>query len=235
MLPPITKTLLASNYNIFAKAKNDEELLILIGKERISQYRQIINSNCDLQNLNPNDLWQQNLRLSCDYYRQIYLFETMLRNKINQEFSDYFGENWLDLNDTKVNFYSRAKEQIAEAKSRNEKKTKVNDKERNRRADQINSLHLVECLSLGFWTGLFHEYYNEQIWEHHMIEKIFPFLHSSLRGFKIINKELNLIRSFRNKVFHFANILDSQQPAINQLINKYQQGILGRLIGDRDI
>ena len=233
MLPPVTK-ILASNYNIFAKAKNDEELLILIGKERISQYWQIINANQNLQNLKPSDLWQQNLRLSCDYYRQIYLFETMLRNKINQEFSNYFGENWLDLNDTKVNFYSRAKEQIAEAKSRNEKKTKINGKEYSR-TDQINSLHLVECLSLGFWTGLFHEYYNEQIWEHHMIEKIFPFLHSSLRGFKIINKELNLIRSFRNKVFHFANILDSQQPAINQLINKYQQGILGRLVGDRDI
>ena len=78
MLPPVTKVI-ASNYNIFAKAKNDEELLILIGKERISQYRQIINSNCDLQNLQPNDLWQQNLRLSCDYYRQIYLFETYVK------------------------------------------------------------------------------------------------------------------------------------------------------------
>ena len=212
-------------------------MLILIGKERISQYRQIINANQNLQNLNPSDLWQQNLRLSCDYYRQIYLFETMLRNKINQEFSNYFGENWLDLNDTKVNFYSRAKEQIAEAKSRNEKKTKINEKERNRRADEINSLHLVECLSLGFWTGLFHEHYNRQIWWgcNNLIAKIFPFLYSSIRDLKQINKELNLIRSFRNKVFHFANILDSQQPAINQLINKYQQGILGRLIGDRDI
>jgi len=159
----------------------------------------------------------------------------MLRNKINQEFSSYFGENWLNLNNTKVHFYSRAKEQITEAKTRNEKKPKFNNRESNNKIDQINSLDLVECLSLGFWTGLFHEYYNEQIWECHMIEKIFPFLHSSLRGFKVINKELNLIRSFRNKVFHFANILDSQQPAINQLINKYQQGILGRLIGDRNI
>ena len=219
MLPPVTK-ILASNYNIFAKAKNDEELLILIGKERISQYWQIINANQNLQNLKPSDLWQQNLRLSCDYYRQIYLFETMLRNKINQEFSNYFGENWLNLEKTIVKFNQKEINKIFEAKSR---------------TDQINSLHLVECLSLGFWTGLFHEYYNEQIWEHHMIEKIFPFLHSSLRGFKIINKELNLIRSFRNKVFHFANILDSQQPAINQLISKYQQGILGRLLGDRDI
>ena len=106
-------------------------------------------------------------------------------------------------------------------KTRNEKKPKFNNRESNSKVDQINSLDLVECLSLGFWTGLFHEYYNEQIWEHHMIEKIFPFLHSSLRGFKVINKELNLIRSFRNKVFHFANILDSYKPAINQLINKF--------------
>lgn len=188
MLPPVTKVI-ASNYNIFAKAENDEELLILIGKERISQYRQIINANQNLQNLQPNDLWQQNLRLSCDYYRQIYLFETMLRNKINQEFSNYFGENWLNLEKTIVKFNQKEINKIFEAKSRNEKKTKINGKERNSRADQINSLHLVECLSLGFWTGLFHEYYNEQIWEHHMIEKIFPFLHSSLRGFKIINKE----------------------------------------------
>jgi hypothetical protein len=92
-------------------------------------------------------------------------------------------------------------------------------------------------LGLGFWTGLFHEHYNRQIWWscNNLIAKIFPFLCSSIRDLKQINKDLNLIRPFRNKVFHFANILDSQQPAINQLISKYQQGILGRLIGDRDI
>ena len=61
-----------------------------------------------------------------------------------------------------------------------------------------------------------------------MMAKIFPHFANKQQYFTLVAKELNNIRKFRNKVFHFANIFDDNRQEIDSIIDKYIFGIYGK-------
>jgi len=60
-----------------------------------------------------------------------------------------------------------------------------------------------------------------------MIERVFPFLKNHQRNLKTIQKELESIRRFRNRIFHFESLTNLDCEGTAQLINKFIYGISG--------
>jgi hypothetical protein len=90
-----------------------------------------------------------------------------------------------------------------------------------------NADNIISNLSFGFWTNLFHRPY-AKIWQQNkMIERIFPFLKSHQRNLKQIQKELEVIRKFRNRIFHFESLQSYNIGEMERLIFKFVYGISG--------
>lgn len=60
-----------------------------------------------------------------------------------------------------------------------------------------------------------------------MIERVFPFLKSHQRNIKQIQKELEIIRKFRNRIFHFESLQSFNIEEMERLIFKFIYGISG--------
>lgn len=182
-----------------------DELERLFGKSRVQKYK----------NLNQEWLYlcEKNIDISESFYRKLYIFETFLRNRFDVEFTKTFGENWLILDKTNIKFQERGIEKIKEVQTRFRNKN-------------LTHSVILENLTFGFWVGLFHGFYNRQVWEKHkMIECIFPHIRASERGLDVIQKDIDAIRKFRNKIFHFVDILDDNLQTTEKLLQKYTKGI----------
>lgn len=186
----------------------DNELEKLFGKNRVQKYKQ-----------NAQEGWlylcEKNIDISESFYRKLYIFETFLRNRIDVEFTKTFGKNWLVLNQTKFQFQERGIEKIKEVHKRFKNKS-------------LTPTIILENLTFGFWVGLFHSYYNRQIWgkkDCNMMSRIFPHLTEKQRAFKTVSKDIDKIRRFRNKIFHFADILSENLDEMDVLLTKYTKGV----------
>lgn len=68
-----------------------------------------------------------------------------------------------------------------------------------------NPSDLMAALNFGFWTSLFRKDYEYKL--RSLLPKIFPYVTpTSERTRKNISDQLNTIRKFRNRVFHFEPI-----------------------------
>ena len=156
--------------------------------------------------MNQNFTIPQNIKIGKQYFEKIYHFEFLLKNQINKIFIEEFGENWMNVDNIKINFKDKTKKQILENK-----------------------------ISLGFWTGLFHDYYGEFIWyKNKIIKKIFPYLRKSQQRRQNIFKQLELIRKFRNKVFHFDDLSNDNFTEIDEAFYCMIYGISGKYINNKD-
>ena len=185
----------------------DNELEKLFGKSRVQKYK----------SLNQEWLYlcEKNIDISESFYRKLYIFETFLRNRIDIEFTKTFGKNWLVLNQTKFQFQERGVDKIKEVHTRF------------KNTDLTHNM-ILENLTFGFWVGLFHGYYNRQIWgkkDCNMMARIFPHLTEKQRAFKKISKDIDTIRKLRNKIFHFADILSENLDEMETLLTKYTKGV----------
>jgi hypothetical protein len=185
---------------------SSNELEKLFGRNRVQKYKQ-----------NAQEGWlylcEKNIDISESFYRKLFIFETFLRNRIDAEFTKTFGGNWLILDKTNIKFQERGIEKIKEVHKRFKNKNLTHNM-------------ILENLTFGFWVGLFHGYYNRQVWEKHkMIEHIFPHIHASDRGLDVIQKDIDTVRKFRNKIFHFADILSEDLDTMEDLIHKYTKGV----------
>ncbi|MFT4967113.1 MAG: hypothetical protein ACI9CD_000108 [Candidatus Deianiraeaceae bacterium] len=181
------------------------ELEKLFGKSRVQRYK------------NTQEDWlslcEKNIDISESFYRKIYIFEIFLRNRIDIEFTKKFGGNWLVLDKTNINFQERGIEKIKEVHKRF------------KNTDITHSI-ILENLTFVFWVGLFHGYYNRQVWEKHkMIECIFPHIHAQERGLDVIQKDIDTIRKLRNKIFYFADVLNTDFEEVEVLLTKYTKAI----------
>ncbi|MFT4967299.1 MAG: hypothetical protein ACI9CD_000298 [Candidatus Deianiraeaceae bacterium] len=185
----------------------NNELENLFGKSRVQRYK------------NTQEDWlylcEKNIDISKSFYRKLYIFETFLRNRIDVEFTKTFSSDWLILKTTNFQFQERGAVKIKEVHKRfNSKKLTHND--------------IMENLTFGFWVGLFHAYYNRQVWGMQgcdMMTRIFPSLTNKQKAFKTVAKEIDIIRKFRNKIFHFADILNANCEEVETLLTKYTKGI----------
>lgn len=158
------------------------------------------------------DEYQENLVLSSQFYIPLSILEVSLRNAINSYFVNLYGQNWI-LNEAQ--FLQRdALEKITHAK------TKLQD-----RHEEITHAKLTAELTFGFWTSLFQKPYDKTM-RLQTLKGIFSNLPKQEIKFidrKIISAQLNHIRKFRNRIFHFEKIIhkteyDTIQNDIDEML-----------------
>jgi hypothetical protein len=155
------------------------------------------------------DEYERNLKSSKEHYIPLSIFEVALRNSIDHHLSQAIGIDWIN-DDT---FLQR--ESIS---FRDEAKAKLL-----KRRELATKSKIVAELSFGFWISIFKLPYKKH-WRTKDLKNIFPNmppLNIAVVNRDIIYSDLDLIRKFRNRLFHHEKIIN--KPAyvnINQTINR---------------
>lgn len=151
-----------------------------------------------LENYHSIDEYKKNLYLSEEYYILLSIFEVSLRNSIDNYLKIKISTNWLN-NEI---LHSDTKQRVDEAKRKilQRKEFLTHDK-------------MIAELPLGFWTSLFRSSYSN-LFRIKDLKNIFPNLPSKEKNFinrNILDKRLNKIRKFRNRVFHYERIVNKTE------------------------
>ena len=102
----------------------------------------------------------------------------------------------------KSKFISDTRQRIAESK-----------KKLSQRKEQISHDKIIAELSFGFWTSLFRKSYSN-LFRINNIKSIFPCIpnkNKKLINRQILDTELNKIRKFRNRIFHYEKIINKSE------------------------
>jgi len=140
--------------------------------------------------------YEENLLLSKKSYIPLSILEVALRNSIDRLLVQKVGEKWHE----DFDFLTKdSKYKVQQAKELLQ-----------RRREPINREKIIAELSFGFWVNLFKKPYNKKL-RINDLKKIFPNL--PLRQKKMINREiiyreLNHIRNFRNRIFHYEKVIN---------------------------
>jgi len=140
--------------------------------------------------------YQDNLVMSKQSYIPLSILEISLRNSIDALLSHKVCEDW----HTDKTFLTKdSLYKIQQAIELLE-----------RRRESISKHKIIAELSFGFWVNLFKKPYDKKL-RINDLKKIFPNLPP--RSVKLINrekiyKELNHIRNFRNRVFHYEKVVN---------------------------
>ena len=155
------------------------------------------------------DEYLENLVFSKKAYIPLSILEISLKNSINELLTDKLGENWLENKDFLTNDSLR---KIDEAK-------KILFK----RAEPISKSKIIAELSFGFWVNLFKKPYEMKL-RTKDIQKIFtnlPPKKEKIINREVIYKELNHIRNFRNRVFHYEKVINKDN--YNQIFDEIDE------------
>ncbi len=190
-----------------------DQIELLISSKKVASYKQSNLENWFIS-------YRAELTQAKKFFVYLHFLEIFLRNKIASEFNLDFDE-WLIGKSSKFKFNAKEQDKIDQILATLRKAKK-----------DINANNIISNLSLGFWTNLFHRPY-AKAWQHNkMIERVFPFLKSPQRSLKQIQKELETIRKFRNRIFHFESLQNCSLEKMEQLIFKFIYGISGVKIWD---
>jgi len=142
------------------------------------------------------DEYQENLVISKQSYIPLSILEVSLRNSIDALLTDKVSEDW-HKDETFLTQDSAFK--IKQAIELLE-----------RRRESISKHKVIAELSFGFWVNLFKKPYDKKL-RINDLRKLFPNLPPKTE--KLINrekiyKELNHIRNFRNRVFHYEKVVN---------------------------
>lgn len=172
-----------------------------------------------------SDQWFEAYKLELQEAKEIFIYlhflEMFLRNKIAVEFSLDFGD-WLCDDECQLKLNFKEKEKVKKA-----------IEELTRTKKEINLDKIVLNLNFGFWKNLFHKSYNYSVWQNNkMTDRVFPFLKPNQRNLVNIQKEMEAIRKFRNRIFHFESLQSWNREEMKNLINKFIFGISGVQISE---
>jgi hypothetical protein len=172
-----------------------------------------------------SDQWFEAYKLELQEAKEIFIYlhflEMFLRNKIAIEFSSDFGD-WLCNDECQLKLNFKEKEKVKKA-----------IEELTRTKKEINLDNIVSNLNFGFWTNIFHKPYHDDIWQRNkMTDRVFPFLKPNQRNLVNIQKEMEAIRKFRNRIFHFESLQSWNREEMKNLINKFIFGISGVQISE---
>ncbi|MGB3961793.1 MAG: hypothetical protein WBK95_06120 [Sulfurimonas sp.] len=124
------------------------------------------------------------------------VLEIALRNAINKFLTLSIGENWYE----DQNFLTKDSiRKVEEAKN-----VLLS------RRESVSKNKIIAELSLGFWVNLFKKPYDKKL-RINELKKIFPNLPAPQEKFisrDVLYKELNHIRNFRNRVFHYEKVIN---------------------------
>lgn len=155
------------------------------------------------------DEYLENLVFSKKAYIPLSILEVSLKNSINELLTEKLGENWLEDKNFLTNDSLR---KIEEAK-----------KILYKRAEHISKSKIIAELSFGFWVNLFKKPYEKKL-RTKDIQKIFtnlPPRNEKMINREVIYKELNHIRNFRNRVFHYEKVINKNK--YNQIFNQIDE------------
>ena len=155
------------------------------------------------------DEYLENLVFSKKAYIPLSILEISLKNSINELLTEKLGENWLENKDFLTNDSLR---KIEEAK-----------KILYKRAEPISKSKIIAELSFGFWVNLFKKPYEMKL-RTKDIQKIFtnlPPKKEKIINREVIYKELNHIRNFRNRVFHYEKVINKDN--YNQIFDEIDE------------
>ena len=139
--------------------------------------------------------YKQNMYQSEKYYILLSIFEVSLRNSIDNYFKEKISSNWLE---SEILHFD-TKQRIIESKNKIEQRKEI-----------LTHDKIISELSFGFWTSFFRKSYSNLI-RIKDIKHIFPNIPKRSQKFitrQILDKELNKIRKFRNRVFHYEKIIN---------------------------
>jgi len=153
------------------------------------------------------DEYQDNIVVSKQSYIPLSILEVSLRNSIDELLTQKVSENW----HTDETFLTRDSAfKIKQAIELLE-----------RRRESVSKHKIIAELSFGFWVNLFKKPYDKKL-RINDLRKIFPNLPP--KTVKLINrekiyKELNHIRNFRNRVFHYEKVVnkDNYKMIFNEI------------------
>ena len=152
-------------------------------------------SDIRLSHFKDFDEYKQNIYQSEKYYILLSIFEVSLRNSIDNYFKEKISSNWLE---SEILHFD-TKQRIIESKNKIELRKEV-----------LTHDKIISELSFGFWTSFFRMSYSNLV-RIKDIKYIFPNIpkrSQKLITRQILDKELNKIRKFRNRVFHYEKIIN---------------------------
>lgn len=152
--------------------------------------------SCSNSKERAKNLYGANLIVSQAFYPILNLFETFLRNSINDKLANYFNDTSWIINQKNgfMNHSTLATKYFL--------KNQVINAERNTRGT-ITSGKIVAEQTFGFWTSLFEPHHYRLIGGH--IIHCFPNKPANINRTNIAN-HLKEIRKFRNRIYHNESI-----------------------------
>lgn len=141
-------------------------------------------------------LYRVNLKTSQSFYPVLNLFETVLRNNINENLTIHFSDaDWIINEKTRF----MADSSLTATKFFLQKSVDKAQRTLRRKGKTVTSGKVIAEQSLGFWTTLFDPHHYKLIGGAPI--HCFPNKPSSVNR-KKISQLLNHIREFRNRVYH---------------------------------
>ena len=142
------------------------------------------------------DEYEENLFFSKNSYIPLSVLEVALRNAIDNLLTQKVGEQWHEDN----SFLTKDSQfKVQQAKEMLQKRRESTSREK-----------IIAELSFGFWVNLFKKPYDKKL-RIKDLKKVFPNLPSKqekLMNREVIYRELNHIRNFRNRVFHYEKVIN---------------------------
>lgn len=180
------------------------ELEILFSVKRLQTYYRLLDGNKE----KALTYYLLNIEMSKSFYPMLSTVEIVLRNAIHNSCSAHFGtDRWM--------FHTN----IPAINERVEKALK----KMNARQQAPTPDLLVAELTFGFWTSLFHKRNAKHFWKPLM--HIFPHIHAEEKQRDKISYRLELVRKFRNRVFHYEPVcnnlhaLEKTYKAMTDILN----------------
>lgn len=177
-----------------------DEITDLLSEKRLAKYKDISKENAVACHL-------FNCELAESFYSSLSYFEIILRNKIDRIFSKYLGDDWIFKDEYMI---GRNQDNMKSALA-HIKDTKKNPTDKN---------HIISELSLGFWVYLFLPAYNDAIWKKHpqMLQEVFDGCKDKV-VLQVMFSKLNIIRMYRNKIFHYGSLLADEKNKPSKIHN----------------
>lgn len=172
---------------------------------------------------NPLQLYSKNVALCESFYPAIHFLEIILRNKISKSVARVVGDNWLELEESRL---------LDHLEFENLKKAKLNLVKTQKK---LNSDNITAELNFGFWISLFHRKYEAKIWQKKgALQMVFSNHRKTgmILNIKKIRGDLENIRKLRNRIFHHEPIIniDPNIKNLHELIYFYLDSMAPELV-----
>ncbi len=171
------------------------DFIRLISAERFNAYR--ISDDENENAVINRYLW--NAQLCSAFYVPLHFVEIGLRNSLFNSISERYGQDWLIKNILHEREQNSTNDAISELKKRNE---------------PCHTGKIIAELSFGFWGSLLYQKYDapsfkdktKAVFWPYCIKNSFPYMHSHFRTRRHIEKKIEKIKRFRNRIFHHEPI-----------------------------